>query len=305
VTSEPSLDFVVVGAQRAGSTHLSACLADHPALFVCPDEVPYFEDPFFANTPPSALAPALAGAEAGQRRGIQRPEYLARPECPARIHDHSPQARIVAVLRDPVDRAVSAYFWYVQFGLLPLAPLNVGMEAILDGTVDPSYRHAPEIVDYGFYGRHLDRYVSAFGSDQVLVLLGDELSQPSAFARVYGFLGIDPGHRPQPKRAPANEGVYDPRRLRVLRARRRLVWSWDGVTTYDYRPRRRRRPWAFIPNAAVVAFDRAVLKNLYGNEKPSLRQDLEARLRSHYQADMEQLEPLIGRDLSSWKRSGA
>ncbi|MDQ4132931.1 MAG: sulfotransferase domain-containing protein, partial [Actinomycetota bacterium] len=234
--------------------------------------------------------------------GIQRPEYLVRDECPARIRAHSPEARVLAVLRDPVARAVSAWFWYVQFGRVPFISVDAGIEALLDGTLGAAYPHGPEVLEYGFYGRHLSRYLDQFGPERVLVLLIDELEEPATFARIYGFLGVDPEHRPAPAgRALTNAGVYDRRRLRVLRVRRRWVWSWDGVTTYTYRPRRWRRPLAFLPNAAVVAFDRVVLASLFGNERPRLRPDLETRLRALYTPDVAVLESLLGRDLSAWK----
>lgn len=295
------LDFVIIGAQRAGTSYLNACLRDHPGLYLCPDEVPYFEDPFFATTPPSALAPVFARARPGQALGIQRPDYLAREECAARIRLHSPDARALAVLRDPVSRAISAYFWYTQFGLLPLEPIDVGFERLLSGTVDPAYPRAKDILDYGLYGRHLSHWFAQFGRDQVLVLLSQDLRRPETFRHVYGFLGVDPDLRSRPLR-PANAGVYDQRRLRVLRLRRRLAWSWDGVTTYHYRPRRLRRPLLFVPNAAIVTLDRVVLSRLFGNDLPRLSPDLEARLRAVYAADGALLESLLGRDFTGWRR---
>ena len=304
-----SVDFVVVGAQRAGSTHLAACLQDHPGLYLCPDEVPYFEDPFFVTTPPSALAPALAGARLGQRAGIQRPEYLAHPECPTRIHAHSPRlasSPSCATRSSGRCRPGSGTCSSAGCRSCPWMPES-----------NPSSRAAPipptptpaEILEYGFYGRHLRRYVDVFGAERVLVLLNEDLRETATFARVYDFLGVDPTHRPAPTQARTNAGVYEARRLRVLRARRSLVWSWDGVVTYTYRPRRRRRPLAFLPNAAVVAFDRVVLARMFGNPRPGLRPDLEDRLRALYAADVEVVESLLQRDLSAWKtptpRSGS
>lgn len=296
----PSLDIVVVGAQRAGSSHLSACLGDHPEIYVCPDEVPYFEDPFFANTPPSALAAVFARARSGQRLGIHRPEYLARPECAERIHEHSPAARIVVVLRDPVARAVSAYFWYVQFGLLPLEALDTGMERLLSGAVDPAYPRAQEVIDFGRYAGQVRRYFDVFGPDQVLVVLADELDDAVTYARVWRFLDVDPDHRPPLPDRHANAGVYDLRRLRVLRTRRRLAWSWDRTTTYEYRPRRRRQRLRFLPNAAVVGFDRVVLSRVFGNGSAQLRPDLAERLRAVYATDIALLSSLLTCDLSMW-----
>jgi hypothetical protein len=295
-----AVDFVIVGAQKAGSTHLGACLLDHPEVFLCRDEVPYFENPFYMTTPASELDRVFAKAQPGQRRGIHRPDYLAQSVCAARIKADAPNARILAVLRDPVLRAISAYFWYLQFGLLPFHPAEKGLTQLLDGWSHPNYPHASEVIEYGFYARHLRPYFNAFGPDQVLVLLNDELSDPQRLITVYGFLGIDCGHTPAALTKRSNEGVYDLRRLRVLRARRRFAFSWDAVTRYTYRPRRLRKPIRFVPNAAIVGLDRVLLAHLFGNDKPNLPEHLIRRLRQRYTEDVTDLAMLLNRDLSSW-----
>jgi hypothetical protein len=96
--------------------------------------------------------------------------------------------------------------------------------------------------------------------------------------------------------------VYDLRRLRFLRARRRFAWSWEGVTVYEHRARRLRRPLRFVPNAAIVAVDRLVLARLFGNGTPRLRPDLEARLRNVYAGDVLALARLLDRDLTAWRQ---
>jgi hypothetical protein len=295
-----AVDFVIVGAQKAGSSHLGACLMDHPQVFLCPDEVPYFEDPFYLNSPPSALEHVFVRAEPGHRRGIHRPEYLARPECAPRIRTAAPDARIFAVLRDPTDRAISAYFWYLQFGLVPFEPPEVGLARLFAGWSNPKYPRAREVVEYGFYAGQIRQYLDLFGRDQVLVLLADELSDVHALARAYRFLGIDDGHVSKALGGRSNKGVYDLRRLRLLRARRRLAFSWDEVREYTYKPRRLRKPLSFLPNAAIVGFDRLLLARLLGNEKPSMSEELVRDIRSEYAQDIHELAELLGQDLSAW-----
>ena len=248
----PVVDFVVVGAQRSATTHLNSCLRDHPEIFMCADEVPYFEQPFFGRTPPAELAAALAPAAPHQRRGIQRPEYLGRAECAVNIAATAPSAMILAVLRQPVARAISAYFWYMQFRLLPLAPLDVGMERLLDGWADRNYPHAREVLEFGFYGRHLTRYVEAFGADRVLVVLNEDLHDPATFRAIYRSLGVAVDHPPRVINRGTNSGAYDMRRLRFLRARSSLAWSWDSVSEYRYRPRRLRRGEQTRPMVVVA-----------------------------------------------------
>jgi hypothetical protein len=268
---------------------------------MCGDEVPYFEHPFFESSPVSALEDVFADATAGQKLGIQRPDYLARPECPGNIRSLAPDARLLAVLRDPVARAISAYFWYVQFGLLPVVPLDEGLTRLLDGWSDPAYPRAAEILELGRYGRHLSRYIDTFGPSQVLVLLDDDLADLDTFGRVYAFLGVDPAHRPTEVSRTTNAGVHDLRRLRFLRSRRRFAWSWDSVTQYSYQPRRRRRPVASLVSAGVVAVDRIVLACVLRSPRPSLDPGLLARLRATYADDVRVLEVLLERDLPTWR----
>jgi len=301
----PVLDFVVVGAQRSATTHLNACLRDHPEIYMCRDEVPYFEAPFFARASLAELRAAVADATPDQRRGIQRPDYLGRPECPENIRSVLPQARILAVLREPVSRAISAYHWYMQFGLLPLLPLDVGMDRLLDGWREPHYPRAAEVLDLGLYGRHLGRFVDAFGADRVLVLLGDDLREPATLRGVYRFLGVDEDHESRVVQRKTNAGTYDMRRLRVLRARSRFAWSWDDVAEYRYQPRRLRRPLASALSAAVVGLDRFVLARILTAATPVLRPDLERRLRAFYADDVVVLESLLGRGLGRWRRDEA
>ncbi len=301
--SDRTFDFVLVGAQRGGSTQLSACLRDHPQLSLAADEVPYFEDPFFLRSSTSALAPLFEAARPGQRVGIPCPSYLGRSEVAARLKAHSPDARVIAVLRDPVARAISAYFWYVQFGMLPLVPLAEGMAALLDGWTDRRYPQAWEVLDWSFYGRHLRPYVELFAG-RMVVLGNGELDRPGTYELLYEALDVERHHRPAPRASRRNEGVYDLRRLRLLRARRRFAWSWADTERYEHRPRRLRRPLRFLPNAMIVGLDRLVLARLLGNRAPCLPLELARRLEAHYARDVALLESLVpGADRlrASWR----
>jgi hypothetical protein len=299
------LDYLVVGAQKAGSTHLADCLGAHPGLFMCPDEVPYFEDPFYGASDPAELAHAVAGAQPGQARGIHRPEYLAKAECPPRIAADAPAARVLAVLRDPASRAMSAYSWYVQFGLLPLAPIDAGLARLLDGWTDPAYPRSAEVLEWGRYGPQLERFARAVGPDRMLVLLSDDMRAADFPAAAYGFLDVDPSFRPPHAAERTNEGAYDPRRLRWLRARRRFAFSWDDERVYTYVPRRRRHPAKSAVAAGFVAVDRYLLAPVLGGSRPDVPAALASRLRAYYADDVDAVESFLGRAVPAEWRAGA
>lgn len=286
--------FAIVGAQKAGSTDLAASLAQHPDVFLPADEVPFFEDPFFAASDPAELTRALEPGRHLRHRGIKRPDYLGRPESPGHLAATVPDLRVLACLRDPVDRAVSAYWWYVKNRMLPLLPVDVGLTRLLDGDLPPGHPHAGEVLDFGRYAHHLGRYLDRFPAEQVHVTLYEDLrAGPDALAEVHRFLGLAP-HTPEPDRA-TNPGVYDPRRLRWLRAGDRFRFDWDDEQVYTWRPRRRRRPLAAVPHLAVVGVDRVVLARVLGNDRPPLDPAVRDRIRAFYADDVAALEALLGR----------
>lgn len=288
--------FAVVGAQKAGSTDLAASLAQHPDVFLPPDEVPFFEDPFFAASDPAELTRALEPGRDRRHRGIKRPDYLGRPECADHLAATVPDLLVLVCLRDPVDRALSAYYWYVKNRMLPLLPADEGLARLLDGDLPTGHPHAGEVLAYGRYAHHLRRYRDRFPPKQVHVVLYDDLrAGPEALDAVHRFLGVAP-HRPAPDRS-TNPGVYDPRRLRWLRAGDRFRFDWDAERTYTWRPRRRRRPLAALPHLAVVGVDRVVLARVLGNARPPLDHAVRARLRAFYADDLAALPALIGRPL--------
>ncbi len=287
--------FAIVGAQKAGSTDLAASLAQHPEIFLPADEVPFFEDPFFAASDPAELTRALEPGRHLRHRGIKRPDYLGRPECADHLAATVPDLRVLVCLRDPVDRARSAHDWYVKNRMLPLAPADEGLARLLDGDLPPGHPHAAEVLDYGRYAHHLRRYIDRFGAGNVHVTLYEDLrAGPDALAAVHRFLGVAP-HVPEPDRA-TNPGVYDLRRLRWLRAGDRWRFDWDDEERYVWVPRRRRRPLALLPHLAVVGVDRVVLARVLGNDRPPLSDEVRERLRAFYADDVAELTTILGRD---------
>jgi hypothetical protein len=167
---------MIIGAQKSASTLLHQCLAAHRKIYMPPQEVPLFEDPEYGQLGIGSLHALFTRAPEGHLLGIKRPDYLAKPECPARIRQHVPDAKLLATLRDPIDRAISAYYHYMREGWISVRPLEEGMQMLLDGKHGSSHRRASEILQFGFYHRHLERYRQLFSSEQLLVMLHEDLS---------------------------------------------------------------------------------------------------------------------------------
>jgi hypothetical protein len=137
--------------------------------------------------------------------GEASPGYLFHPLAPERVRETVPDARLVALLRDPVDRALSHYHHEVALGREPLS-----FEDALDAedertrgeaerlTREPEYfSHAWWDYTYvarGRYAEQLERWFEVFPREQLLVLATEELAADTAgaYARVLRFLGVEP-----------------------------------------------------------------------------------------------------------------
>jgi hypothetical protein len=293
-------DFVIVGAQKSASTALAENLRQHPEIFMPVGETHYFRDPEYATAVPDDLRRLFVDSGNAARRGIKCPDYLGQAACAERILMELGNVDIIVVLRNPVDRAVSNYYWLMRWGQLPVEPVDDGMRKLLRGEFR-GVRQADEILEYGLYGKHLERYLAMFGEERLLVLLDSDLRNdaPAARAAVYKHLGVREDFQPRIARHSRNEGVYPLQRLRFLRRRNRFVYdNGDPMTGKLRRPTRMKQA---LPNAAVVLADRYLLAPLFGSDRPPLDPGVRDLLVNFYAQDVERTEALTGRDLSGWK----
>ncbi|MEQ8838106.1 MAG: sulfotransferase, partial [Lacipirellulaceae bacterium] len=213
-------EFVVIGAQKAGSTYVLRCLEEHPEIFMPPYEVAFFEGELYSPERMDAFESHFQAAQAGQLVGFKRPNLLGLPECPERLAKHLPEAKLIAVLRNPVARAVSAYFHYMKTGFLPIVPLEVGMPKILDGQYT-EYPRASEVLTFGLYGEHLANYLKFFPEEQLRVVTLENIKQAGqqTIEELYDFLGVERSFQPSSGGSRPMAASYSLTRLRL----------WNGI----------------------------------------------------------------------------
>lgn len=298
-------DFVVIGAQKAASSFLQSSLRRHPQMWLPAGEDPFFRDPVYD---PAGLA-GFARPYSRRRElrlGMKCPDYLGRPEVPARLHRDLAVPDLIVCLRDPVQRALSAYFWWMRWGLIPIAPAEEGLRRILDGTHDAGEQVVAPILDWGRYHHHLSRYLEIFPREKLLVLLDEDLRRdaPAAIRRAHEFLGVDPDRSPPSTGGTRdNAGVYSLERLRLLNLRNRHMLHWDADRTHPTIPKPR-NPLTRLYCNAIAATDRYLLARIHRDPKPVLSAELTGRLHAFYRDDLARLAGLIERDLTRWDRSG-
>jgi len=203
----PLPDFLVLGAQKAGTTALYAYLRRHPEI-TGPSwkEVSFFdrhyprgEAWYRGNFPNRFRARGLVGEAS--------PSYLFHPLAPERVREMVPEARLIALVRNPVDRAFSHYQHEVALGReeLSFEDALAAEDDRLRGEEermrrDPTYfSHAWWNYTYrarGRYAEQLERWLEVFPREQLLVVPSEDLGgdPDGTYARVLQFIGAPP-HR--------------------------------------------------------------------------------------------------------------
>lgn len=179
-------------------------------------EVHYFS--LHADKDPSWYANHYRPATPGQCCGDITPYYLFHPEAPARIRRLLPNAKLIVLLRDPVDRVLSQYFHSLQLGLedLPLEEaLGAEAERLAGAERElrrPGARHRSHqehsYLARSRYGGQLSRYEAVFARSHILLLRSEDLfSRPRrVWKRLQRFLGLKVMPLPEVLRANASEG---------------------------------------------------------------------------------------------------
>ncbi len=296
-------NFLVIGARKAGTTSLYHYLDQHPDVFMSPVKEPNFfaiegEKADYrgpdADTrinrwsvaDPEEYQALFSGAGGAGAVGEASPAYLCNPDAPERIRRHVPEAKLIAILRDPAERAYSAYMHQVRDGreTLAFAEALDAEERRTNANWAPAWRYKAE----GFYQVCLSRYYELFGREQVRVYLYEDLGDdPRGVMRdVYRFLGVDASFEPDTSRRHNPSGVPKNRLLMsVLKRPNPLKAAARSL----------------LPRKARARLSSALQeRNL--SEAPPLDPQARRRLVGLYQEDVLALQDLIGRDLSAWLR---
>ena len=288
-------NFLILGAQKSGTTSLYYYLGQHPEVYMSPVKEPHFFDhggerQSYAG-PSRIPGPAVRSLEEyeglfdgvrGEKAvGEASPTYLYLPGASERIKSHVPEAKLVAILRDPTERAYSAYQHAVRNGREPLqsfaAALAEEEERVREGW-HPIYHYRSR----GFYHAQLSRYVELFGREQLRVYLHEDLrSDPFGMIRdIFRFLGVDETFTPDTSTRYNLSGVP---RSRAVGA---LVKRLGGLTPVVKR---------VVPFKARQRIKRGVFV-----KAPPLEPAVRRGLVEAYREDVLRLGDLLGRNLSAW-----
>ena len=294
-------NFLIIGAQKSGTSAIYAYLSQHPQVFASEIKEPAFFA--FEGSPVRFAGPDDARALRYIVRDIERYQQLFRkaggkarigeastiymyaPEAAGRIQHYVPKAKLIAVLRDPVDRAFSAYRHLVRDGRESLS-FEAGLAAEPSRTA-ASWHPIFHYKQRGFYHAQLRPFFERFGRDQIAVHTYDDFkADPRAFLRaIFSFLEIDPDFRADMSVRHNVSGV----------PKSRLLHAVIG------RPSRAKDLVKRLLPAGAMRVHAAFMRRNLKVSAPKIPPDTERGLREEYREDILRLESLIGRDLSAWR----
>ena len=288
-------NFLLIGAPKSGTTSLYHYLRQHPQIFMSAVKEPRF----FAHDgqPPGLVRPGgPMGASAAVTElsayqelfapvrneiavGEASPSYLSNSRCATAIAARIPHARLIAILRNPADRAYSAYSHGIREGWETKT-----FEDSLEAEPDRLEQGWGRYRGGGYYARQLKRYLEKFDWSQIRVVLYEDLAQPEAlYASICRFLAVDDSFRADFTIRHNSSGR--PRRLDL----QQLMMRPHKVKEFLKR---------FVPEGwghAAIAWVSS--KNL---QREPMNPETRRRLLDGYREDIKELEGLIDRNLSHW-----
>jgi hypothetical protein len=294
-------DFFIIGAAKSGTTSLCNYLDQHPGIFMSHPKEPSFmafcEQPWpYAKPAMNDLVARLkitltleayqnlfTNAAPAQKTGEGSVSSLDVPRSAGRIKHYAPQAKLIAILRQPADRAYSHYTMMLRNGLETVNDFRKALalepERMAKGWYEGFAYHAN-----GFYAKSLTRFYSLFDANRIKVFLYDDLrAEPLSFVQsIYRFLEVDDTFAPDMSKR-FMEGGTRPMNSSLVRMLRS-----NSIT----KALRRHAPDLYQPMKNVAK--RALIKPAV------LDPDLREKLTRGYREDILRLQDMIGRDLSHW-----
>lgn len=289
-------NFLLIGAAKCGTTSLAHYLDQHPEIFMSPEKEPrFFAEEFhtkFANGPvrKGSIRPIMTLSEyellfqdvtTEKAIGEASTEYIFFEETPKRIKALIPDVKLIAVLRNPIERAFSAYCYQRRDSVETLS-FEQALEDE-DRRRKEYWRPGWLYKTAGYYYQQVSRYYEFFEPDQFRIYLFEELNQyPMEMLKdIFMFLEVNSSF----------QGDLSRKNISEIPKNADLNYLLSNQSPFY--PLRE-----YIPEPVKKLLREVKNKNRV--PKPKLSEDLKKKLLTEYKDDILKLQDLICKDLSNW-----
>tara|TARA_R110002094_G_scaffold27465_1_gene40531 strand:+ start:129 stop:1022 length:894 start_codon:yes stop_codon:yes gene_type:complete len=287
-------DVVIIGAAKSGTSSLARRLDKHPQVCLSKDKEPeFFSHDEKYSRGLGWYADQFAAAQPGQLCLDASTSYSRSPQYPKaaeRLHRHCPGAKLIYLMRHPIDRAFSHFIHRHNRELKPGQPFDVDFETHVASD--------PVCLDSSDYKFQIEQYMRFYPRDSFIFLFSDEFmaDELGTFKRVCDFTGIEFDSRHFPPVASRVNTASDYREGAVRASVTASIRAIPVIGKAAY----------LAPRPLRSACYRAL--RWFGGGKsaesrftpPSIRPETRARLLERYRPALEWVAELTGRDLSSW-----
>jgi len=292
-------DFFVVGAPKCGTTAICAYLGQHPEVFIPRiKEINFFGSDLTGLRSARNLSEYLAFFEPGDGKccGEGSTWYLFSKTAASEIHRHNPSAKIIIMLRDPVEAMYSLHNQLLYNGNEDIRDFGQALAAEEDrknGLRIPPGCRRPEALLYSQafrFTEQVERYFSLFNREKVHVIIYDDFrADPvSSYHKTVEFLGLLSAGDPDAK-------VVNPSKYARNRALRSLYQDPSPATQAIAR--------ILLPQGLRQKLRQGIMRlNTREAPRPSMDPALRTSLKENLAEEVRALSKLLGRDLSIWSR---
>ena len=278
------VNLFCIGAQKAGTTTLYEILIKHPDIsFSRAKELHFFNTKRYKKC--IDYYHSLFNDRKAKYFADFTPGYMIDPKVSQRLFRYNPNAKIIAILRHPVDRAFSNYQMHQRNGKEKRTFKSSILAEIEAIKLKNSVLNYDGYVMRGLYSKQLKYFLDLFDHHNIKIILFEDLinKQKETIAEVYAFLEVEEIEYTQPTIANEN---YKPR-FRLIHD---AFYKIPNLT--------RIRIKAYIPRCIKNSINKLIKVK---TERKTVPLDAKAILMEFYQEEFDDLEKLIKRDLSTWK----
>ena len=273
------MDFIGLGAQKAGTSWIYACLYEHPEICMPFKEINFFSRERNWKKGLDWYKDRFKTCPKHKLKGEFSTSYLDSEIAAKRIYKYFPDVKLIACLRNPIDRAFSNYKHDIKMG-------NISENTSFDEAI----KKHKEYIKRGFYNQQLEQYLKLFPRDQILILIYEDIEKnPLKFIqKIYNFLNVDSSFVPfmLEKKVDVSR---TPKLIFLDKIIRRIANFLRKIGLHKL-------VWLVKKTGAPEA-----IRRINTEKKKEIKLDKKTRekLKKIFKEDTEKLSKMLGRDLTS------